>query len=146
MPESFSVFGHCKMVTDCTDLEIVTPGLKSEQKLTYSRYRSMNSFKALLGVAPNAVITYVSKLYPGSTSDKLVKRSEIQNHFTAGDLILADKGFLIRDIAPTGVSVSISLLLYNGKFNETEIKLTKTIADAEFMLKEPMQASKTSKS
>ena len=45
MPESFSLFGHCKMVIDCTDLEIAAPGLMSDQKLTYSAYKGMNSFK-----------------------------------------------------------------------------------------------------
>ena len=92
MPESFSLFGHCKMVIDCTDIEVAAPGLMSDQKLTYSTYRG--SFKTLIGVAPNAVITYVSKLFPGSTSDKaIVENSGVLSHFKAGDLILADKGF-----------------------------------------------------
>ena len=40
----------------------------------------MNSFKVLVGVAPNAVITYVSKLYPGSISDKaIVQESGLLN-------------------------------------------------------------------
>ena len=129
MPESFSLFGHCKMVIDCTDIEIAAPGLMSDQKLTYSTYRGMNSFKTLIGVAPNAVITHVSKLFPGSTSDKaIVEKSGVLAHFRPGDLILADKGFLIADIVPTGVSVNIPPFLYNGKFNESEVKQTKTIA------------------
>jgi len=71
----------------------------------------------------------VSKLFPGSTSDKaVVENSGVLNHFKAGDLILADKGFLVSDIVPTGVSVNIPPFLYNAKFNETEVKLTKTIA------------------
>ena len=89
----------------------------------------MNSFKTPNGVAPNAVITYVSKLFPGSTSDKaIVEKSGVLHHFEAGDLILADKGFLITDIPPPGVSVNIPPFLYNEKFNSSEIKLTKTIA------------------
>ncbi|XP_065056842.1 uncharacterized protein LOC135685039 [Rhopilema esculentum] len=129
MPESFSLFGHCKMIIDCTDIEVAAPGLMSEQKLIYSTYRGMNSFKTLIGVAPNAVITYVSKLFPGSTSDKaIVEKSGVLHHFEAGDLILADKGYLITDILPPGVSVNIPQFLYNGKFNSSEIKLTKTIA------------------
>ena len=59
----------------------------------------MNSFKVIVGVAPNGVITYVSRLYPGSISDKaIVQQSGLLNHLTAGDMILADKGFLIQDI------------------------------------------------
>ena len=129
MPESFSLFGHCKMVIDCTDIEIAAPGLMSDQKLTYSTYKGMNSFKTLIRVAPNAVITHVSKLFPGSTSDKaIVEKSGVLEHFKPGDLILADKGFLIADIVPTGVSVNIPPFLYNGQFNESEVKQTKTIA------------------
>ena len=109
------------MVIDCTDLEIAAPGLMGDQKLTYSRYRGMNSFKTLIGVAPNAVITHVSKLFPGSTSDKAIVQK-------SGDLILADKGFLIGDTVSPCVSVNIPTFLYKGKFNESEIKLTKTIA------------------
>lgn len=89
----------------------------------------MNSFKTLIGVAPNAVITHVSKLFPGSTSDKaIVENSGVLNHFKPGDLILADKGFLISDVVPVRVSINIPSFLYNRKFNESEIKLTKTIA------------------
>ena len=35
---------------------------------------------------------------------------------------------MIADIVPTGVSVNIPLFVYNGKFNESEVKQTKTIA------------------
>jgi len=65
-PSSFSQFGSCRIVIDCTDIEVAAPGLMSQQNATYSTYRGMNSFKVIIGVSQNAVITYVSKLYPGS--------------------------------------------------------------------------------
>lgn len=129
LPGSFIFFGNCKMIIDCTDIEISTPSKMSDQKVTYSTYRGMNSFKVLLGVAPNAVINYVSPLYPGSTSDKaVVEKCGVMTHFIAGDLILADKGFLIQDIVPEGVSVNIPPFLSKGKFTVNEIKITKKIA------------------
>ncbi|XP_044168130.1 uncharacterized protein LOC114973302 [Acropora millepora] len=129
MPGSFSLFGNCRMVIDCTDIKVAVPGLMSDQKVTYSSYRGMNSFKVLIGVAPNAVITYVSKLYPGSTSDKeIVRDCGILEHFETGDLVLADKGFLIQDLLPNGVSVNIPPFLNKGKFTASEIKLTKSFA------------------
>ena len=80
-------------------------------------------------MAPNAVITYVSKLYPGSISDKeIVKQSGLMNNTASSDLILADKGFLIHDIVPKGVSVNIPPFLQNRKFTASEIKATKNIA------------------
>ena len=93
----------------------------SQQKAVYSSYRGMHSFKVIVGVAPNAVITYVSKLYPGSLSDKsIVQKSGLLNHFVPGDLILADKGFLIQDIVPSDVAVNIPPFLNQGKFTESE--------------------------
>ena len=101
----------------------------SQQSATYSSYRGMNSFKVFVGVALNAVITYVSKLYPGSISDKaIVQESGLLNHLTPGNMKLADKGFLIQDIVPRGVSVNIPPFLNNGPFTESEAKATKAIA------------------
>ena len=74
-PFSFSDFTSCRIVIDCTDVEIGTPGLMSQQNATYSSYKGMNSYKVIVGVAPNAVITFFSKLYPGSISDKAIVRS-----------------------------------------------------------------------
>ena len=82
-----------------------------------------------MGVAPNCVITSVSKLYPGSVSDKpIVKQSGLLNHLTAEDLVLADTGFLIQDLVPNGVSVNIPPFLNNGTFTESETRTTKAIA------------------
>ena len=56
-PSSFSQFGSCRIIIDCTDIEVAAPGLMSQQNATYSSYRGMNSFKVIIGVALNAVIT-----------------------------------------------------------------------------------------
>lgn len=128
-PSSFSQFSSCRVVIDCTDVEIATPKLMSHQSATYSSYRGMNSFKVLIGVAPNAVITFVSKLYPGSISNKaIVPKSGFLDQLSTGDLVLADKGFLIQDIVPNGVSVNIPPFLNNGTFTESEARATKAIA------------------
>ena len=129
-PSSFSDFTSCRIVIDCTDVEIATPGLMSQQNATYSSYRGMNSFKVIVGVAPNAVITFVSKLYPGSISDNaIVQQSGLLNHLVPGDMVLADKGFL-QDILPNDVSLNIPLFFNNGVFTESEAKKTKSIARA----------------
>ena len=128
-PSSFSQYGSCRIVIDCTDIEVAAPGLMSQQSATYSSYRGMHSFKVIVGVAPNAVITYVSKLFPGSISDKaIVQESGLLKILTPGDMILADKGFLIQDIVPHGVSVNIPPFLNKGAFTESEARATKAIA------------------
>lgn len=135
-PSSFSMFTSCRIVIDCTDIEIAAPSLMSQQNATYSNYRGMNSFKVIVGVAPKAVITYVSKLYPGSISDKeIVKQSGLKNHMACGDLILADKGFLIQDIVPKGVSVNIPPSYRMENSLPVRSGLLKTLQNAEFTSK-----------
>ena len=96
-PSSFSQYGSCRIVIDCTDIEVAAPGLMSQQNATYSSFPGMHSFKVIVGVAPNAVITYVSMLSAGSISDKaIVLESGLLKHLIPGDMILADKGFLMH--------------------------------------------------
>ena len=117
------------MILNCTDIKTAAPGPMDGQKLTYSSYRGMNSFKVLIGVAPNPVTTFASKLYPCSVSDKaIVQDSRVLSVSEPEDLILADKGFLIQDIVPNGVAVNIPPFVNHGKFSEGEVKLTKNIA------------------
>eukprot|EP00795_Rhopilema_esculentum_P003578 gene3578-12016_t len=125
----FSLFTNCRIIVDCTDIEVARPSLMSNQSASYSTYRGMNSFKVLVGVAPNGVITFVSSLYPGSILDKeIVNKSGLLSKMETGDLIVADKGFLIHDMVPSGFSVNIPPFLQHGKFTESKAAATKNIA------------------
>ena len=100
-----------------------------KQRATYSSYKSKNTFKVLIGICPNGYISFVSNMFPGSLSDKQIfLKSGVIRYFQTGDLILADKGFLIQNILPPGVSVNIPPFLSNPQFTENEIKCTKSIA------------------
>ena len=130
MPASFlPSASNCRIVIDCTDIAVAAPKEMDKAKLVYSAYRGMHSFKVLIGVAPNGVITYCSSLFPGSVSDKAITmQSGLLEHLEAGDKVLADKGFLISDIVPDGVSVNIPPFLNNGKFTESEVRATREVA------------------
>ena len=68
-------------------------------------------------------------MHAGSISDKgIVQKCGILSHFVAGDLILADKGFLIQTIVPTGVTVNVPPFLEHGKLTKPKIIKTKHIA------------------
>lgn len=86
----------------------------------------------LIGIAPNAAITFVSEMFPGSSSDKMITReSGILSHMQAGDLILCDKGFLISDLCtPLGVSVNMRPFLTTPQFSQEQVIQTKKIARA----------------
>ena len=55
------------------------------------------------------MVTYVSKLFPGSTSDKeLTGQSGLLDLLESGDSVMADRGFdITEDPAPLGVRLNI---------------------------------------
>nr|XP_015837361.1 PREDICTED: uncharacterized protein LOC107398283 isoform X1 [Tribolium castaneum] len=132
LPTCFSNFTNCRAVLDCTEIfTVVSRKSMSTQKLTYSTYKHHNTFKGLIGVAPNGVITFVSDLYVGSTSDqKVVLNCGIIDMLKTGDMILADKGFLIQNILPPGVTLNIPPFLSNVQFTPEQVKCTENIARA----------------
>lgn len=77
------------------------------QKSIYSQlYLSIyHTIKTLVDVFPNGVVTFCSSLFPGSTSNKKITLyTSLLDQLESEDFILADKGFFIRDILPTGYS------------------------------------------
>uniref|UniRef100_A0A6P7H661 Uncharacterized protein LOC114346661 n=1 Tax=Diabrotica virgifera virgifera TaxID=50390 RepID=A0A6P7H661_DIAVI len=131
MPSCFSTFTNCRIVLDCTEVKCMKPTSMEKQRLTYSNYKHTNTLKGLVGVAPNGVLTFISELYPGSTSDKkIVSDSGVLEKMTPGDLVLADKGFLIKDLLPPGVSLNIPPFLVTSQFTPQQAIQTRTIARA----------------
>jgi hypothetical protein len=64
----------------------------------YSDYKSHMTWKVLIGISPNGMITHVSDLWSGSISDKQVtKLSKLVEKCEAGDAIMGDNWFLIAE-------------------------------------------------
>ena len=64
--------------------------------------------KALVGISPNGIVTFVSSLWTGRVLDKeLTKCSGLLAKLEPGDNIMADRGFDIADISPSGVTLNI---------------------------------------
>ena len=70
------------------------PASIADRNYLYSHYKSHQTCKVLLGIAPNGLITFVSDSYGGRASD-----THISNHcglaelLEPGDVVLCDKGF-----------------------------------------------------
>jgi hypothetical protein len=130
LPNCFSSFTECRLVLDCTEIfTVVSRKSMAVQKQTYSAYKHHHTFKGLVGVAPNGVVTYVSDLYAGATSDKkIVQDCGVLDKLQTGDLILADKGFLIQDILPPGVNLNIPPFLRTPQFTRAQVRQTQSIA------------------
>ena len=57
------------------------------------------TWKGLVGISPAGVITYISDLWAGSVSDKVItSKSGILDLCETGDGVMVDKGFLISDM------------------------------------------------
>ncbi len=68
----------------------------------------------------------MSDLYPGLMSNKsIVERCEVLKQMQPGDLVIANKGFLVYDLLPLGVSLNIPPFLVNPQFSAQEVETTR---------------------
>jgi len=144
LPNCFKPFLNCRIIIDCTEIYTsVSRQSMNIQRDTYSNYKHRNTWKILLGISPNGVITFVSSLFPGSTSDKIITlKSGLLDQLVPGDLILADKGFLIRDILPPGVSLNLPPFLDTPQFTPEQVLQTEAIAKARIHVERAIQRIK----
>ena len=144
LPTCFSNFSNCRIILDCTEIQREVPSNMESQSATFSHYKQRHTFKGLIGVAPNGVITYASGLYPGSTSDKaIVRHCGILNFMEPGDLIIADKGFLIQSILPPNVYLNLPPFLTNSQFTKSQAELTVRIARSRIHVERAIQRVKS---
>jgi len=101
MPLQFreSQFGKKVSVTiDCFDVLMEAPSNPVAAAQVYSHYKKSKRVMFLIGVAPPGTITFISTGYGGRASDKFITEdSDFVRNLLPGDIVLADKGFLIHD-------------------------------------------------
>ena len=133
MPKTFSdLFPDVRVILDCTELKVQSPSSLLLNSELYSSYKGSTTLKALVGITPAGAVSFVSNLYSGSISDKHITRvSGILSLIEAGDVVMADKGFLIEDLlTEKGCSLLIPhFLSAKGQFSATENSENQTIAN-----------------
>jgi len=79
------------------------------QQVTFSTYKNRNTIKALVGITPGGLVSYVSPAFGGSASDRqIVEATGFATLCDPYDEVMADKGFNVDDIfAPYQVGVNI---------------------------------------
>ena len=71
MPKVFKEkYPSTQVIIDATEVYVEKPSLPELQQLTFSTYKSHNTYKSLIGISPSGAVIFVSNLYPGSVSDK----------------------------------------------------------------------------
>ena len=99
LPKSFSKFPRTRIIIDCTEIKVQKPTGPSAQKVTWSDYKSSNTFKLLVGISPTGAFTFVSKLWSGGISDRnITVKSGLVDKLEPNDDCMADIGFNIRDL------------------------------------------------
>ncbi len=146
MPKSFKdQYPSTRVIIDATEIYVEQPRLPELQQMTFSNYKNDNTYKALIGISPSGAIIFVSKLYPGSISDKeLTRQSGILELLEPGDSIVADKGFDIEEyLIPLGVKLNIPPFL-RGKtqFDHSEVVVTRRVASLRIHVERAMERIK----
>ncbi|KAL1270855.1 hypothetical protein QQF64_029871 [Cirrhinus molitorella] len=115
MPPCFKkTFPKTCVVLDCTEIHIQTASSKVLNTVTYSHYKGTTTLKSLIGITPFGTVSFVSNLYTGCISDKeITKESGILKLLEPGDEVMADKGFLIRDLL-ADINVSLATPAFTG--------------------------------
>ena len=91
LPKAFSSFPTCRVVLDCTEFFCEKPSSLMTQWLTWSEYKHNNTFKVLIGVAPSGMVTFVSRLWGGHTSDRHITAHDgLIPKLEPGDTVMAD--------------------------------------------------------
>ncbi|KAK3084023.1 hypothetical protein FSP39_006910 [Pinctada imbricata] len=100
MPRCFKLtYPDTICIIDCTEIFISKPKNPTAQSQTYSNYKHHNTYKALVGITPSGAFSFVSKLWGGNTSDRYItKECGFLDQVRPGDQIMADRGFMIRDL------------------------------------------------
>ncbi|XP_035988198.1 uncharacterized protein LOC105923908 isoform X2 [Fundulus heteroclitus] len=99
LPSCFKKFEGIRTIIDCTEFFVEQASNFEQQDNFCSSYKSRRIYKVLIAVSPSGSIMFVSDAYEGSISDvEIVKQSGFLDHLKAGDLVVAGKGFTIRDI------------------------------------------------
>ncbi|XP_049525924.1 uncharacterized protein LOC125946467 [Dermacentor silvarum] len=146
MPAIFKErYPSTRAIIDATEVRCEVPSSLVLQSATYSTYKSTNTMKGLVVISPDGTITFLSKLFTGSVSDKeLVEKSGfLKLKFEPGDSVMADKGFKIQDLlSAKGVALNIPPFLRRQHLTEEEVRQTEEIASLRIHVERRIQRIK----
>ncbi|XP_063418733.1 uncharacterized protein LOC134701513 [Mytilus trossulus] len=68
-PDILKIFPKCVMILDCTEFEVDEPSELDKQSVFWSEYWSRHTAKVLVGCTLWGSLSFISDLFPGSTTD-----------------------------------------------------------------------------
>lgn len=86
------------VIIDCFEIFIDRPSNLKARAETWSAYKHHNTIKYLIGITPQGTVSYISNAWGGRASDKhITENCGFLNNILPGDVVLADRGFDIRE-------------------------------------------------
>lgn len=118
------------IIVDCFEIFIERSSILRALAQAFSYYKHHETLKYLIGISVTGAILFVSRGYGGRASDKeVVNKSGFLDNLEEGDLVLADKGFLIRDeVEAREAFLRLPTFVKNGQLHPTEVEETRETA------------------
>ncbi|XP_062559097.1 uncharacterized protein LOC134223887 [Armigeres subalbatus] len=120
------------IIIDCFEIR----GQRSSNPIAaaqqWSDYKKGNTMKYLVGISPSGCVIFVSRGYGGRTSDKYISTDcGFLNHVSEGDVIMADRGFLIEEeIKKKNARLNIpAFKKYGPQLTALDVENTRKIAN-----------------
>ncbi|XP_077492149.1 uncharacterized protein LOC144103257 [Amblyomma americanum] len=134
MPMAFrQCFGTQIAVTlDCFLVFIERPSSFLPRSHTWSNYKHHNTVKYLIGIAPQGVVTYISRVV-GGVGARVTRSLQcgVLNNLNPGDYVLADRGFTIGDSVGLHCAKLVIPAFTKGKpqLSACEVEKTRKVAN-----------------
>ena len=133
MPHQYvEMFGNrVTVIIDCFELFIIRAQNLRAKAQTYSNYKSRYTMKYLIGITPQGTISFISKGWGGRASDrKITENCGFLQKLSPGDLVLADRGFDIKEsVALVGTSLKIPAFTRgHSQLNAKDVEETRKLA------------------
>lgn len=124
--------GKITIIVDCFEIFIERSSVLRALAQGWSTYKHGETLKYLIGISITGAILFISEGFGGRASDKyVVTHSGFLDNIQEGDIILADKGFLIEaEVEEKGASLHLPCFVKNGEqLTPLEVEETRRIAN-----------------
>ncbi|XP_062851506.1 uncharacterized protein LOC134314741 [Trichomycterus rosablanca] len=138
IPHHFiQAFGHrVAIILNCFEMAIDKPSSPKAGAQTFSPHKNNHTMKFLTGITPQGAISFLSKGYEGSVSDRYItENSGLLDRLSPGDLVLSDRGFSIKDdMGVICAEVKISTFSKGSVLEDKDVEKTQDLAQLKMHL------------